>query len=77
MLVISQSEGEVLEIGPDVRIHIRRVRGRWVRLCIEAPREVEIRRVSRNDQGDEPSLPEPVGTAPEPTVVRRRRPAEL
>ena len=68
MLVISQSEGEILEIGDSVRIHIRRVRGRWVRLCIEAPREVEIRRVPRPEGLEE----EPSGTAEVPVVALRR-----
>ena len=56
MLVLTHKEGEVLEIGSDIRIHVKRIKGNWVRLSIEAPREVPLRRLSaaevakRNDQ---------------------------
>lgn len=68
MLVISQQEGEILEIGEDVRILIRECRGGWVRLAVDAPRDVAVRRV----QADEPSdrEEESVGAV----VSRRRRP---
>ena len=46
MLVLTHKEGEVLEIGTDIRIHVKRIKGNWVRLCIEAPREVPLRRLS-------------------------------
>ena len=46
MLVLTHKEGEVLEIGSDVRIHVKRIKGNWVRLCIEAPRDVPLRRLS-------------------------------
>lgn len=45
MLVMTHREGEVLEIGPDVRVYIKRVKGNWVRLGIEAPKEVSLNRV--------------------------------
>ena len=45
MLVLTQKEGEILQVGDDVRIYIKRVKGNWVRLCIDAPREVEIQRI--------------------------------
>jgi len=45
MLVMTHREGEVLEIGPDVRVYIKRVRGNWVRLGIEAPKDVKLNRV--------------------------------
>ncbi|MFZ5477816.1 MAG: carbon storage regulator [Myxococcota bacterium] len=64
MLVISHQEGDILQIGDDVRIMVRQVKGGWVRLCIDAPREVQITRVT--------SQP-PAVQAEEPTVVRRRR----
>ena len=56
MLVLTQKEGEVLQVGPDVRILIKRVKGNWVRLCIEAPRDVVLQRHA----------------APEPEVVYQR-----
>jgi len=45
MLVLTQKEGEVLQLGDDIRIYIKRVKGNMVRLCIDAPREVAIVRV--------------------------------
>jgi carbon storage regulator len=45
MLVLTQKEGEALQVGSDVRIYIKRVRGNWVRLCIDAPREVALQRI--------------------------------
>lgn len=45
MLVLTQKEGEILQVGDDVRIYIKRIKGNWVRLCIDAPRHVELRRI--------------------------------
>ena len=45
MLVLTQKEGEVLQLGDDIRIYIKKVKGNMVRLCIDAPREVPILRV--------------------------------
>lgn len=80
MLVITQQEGEILEIGDNVRILIRRVRGGWVRMAIDAPREVVIRRVrvaadaavAVGDDSDKPEIPPPL--TPANVVTRRRRP---
>jgi len=46
MLVLTQKEGEILQIGDDIFIHIKRVKGNWVRLCIDAPREVALQRIA-------------------------------
>ncbi len=51
MLVLTQKEGEVLQIGDDVRIYIKRVKGNMVRLCIDAPREIPILRVPQGNSG--------------------------
>lgn len=53
MLVMTHREGEVLEIGPDIRVYIKRVKGNWVRLGIEAPKAVSLNRV-RVDAEDTP-----------------------
>ena len=45
MLVLTQKEGEILQIGDDIRIYIKRVKGNWVSLCIDAPREVALLRI--------------------------------
>jgi len=45
MLVLTQKEGEILQIGDNVKIYIKRVKGNWVRLCIDAPRAVVLLRI--------------------------------
>ena len=52
MLVMTHREGEVLEIGPDIRVYIKRVKGNWVLLGIEAPKEIALHRV-RAERVDE------------------------
>ena len=52
MLVLTQKEGEVLQIGDDIRIYIKRVKGNWVRLCIDAPREVALLRIPADKARD-------------------------
>lgn len=69
MLVIAQQEGGILQIGPDIRIMIRRVKGGWVRLCIDAPREVLIQRI----EPPEVEVPAPADVS---TVRRRRVPRQ-
>ena len=49
MLVLTHKEGEVLQIGDDIRIHVKRIKGNWVRLCIDAPRNVELRSLSAQE----------------------------
>ncbi len=49
MLVLTQKEGEVLQVGPDVRIYIKRIKGNWVRLCIDAPRDVHLQRIPAHE----------------------------
>ncbi len=68
MLVLTQREGEVLQVGEDVRIHIKRIRGNWVRLCIDAPREVSLERIAAPgvEEAPEPARP---GSAM-PDVIR-------
>ncbi len=58
MLVLTQKEGEILQIGDNVKIYIKRVKGNWVRLCIDAPREITLLRipvekVPRGEEGPE------------------------
>ena len=53
MLVLTHKEGEVLQIGDDIRIHVKRIKGNWVRLCIDAPRNVELRRLSATEVEEE------------------------
>jgi carbon storage regulator len=44
MLILSRREGEALVIGTDVTIVILGVRGRQVRVGIDAPQSINIRR---------------------------------
>ena len=53
MLVMTHREGEVLEIGPDMRGYIKRVRGNWGRIGIDAPKDVKLNRV-RAEREDGP-----------------------
>jgi carbon storage regulator CsrA len=46
MLVITHQEGDVLKIGEDIRVLVRRARGGWVRLAIDAPRSVKLERIA-------------------------------
>lgn len=71
MLVLTQKEGEILQVGDDVRIYIKRIKGNWVRLCIDAPKQVELKRIPAPKLGarDEMSEEEPMAT-PEPRVLR-------
>ena len=62
MLVLTHKEGEVLEIGPDIRIHVKRIKGNWVRLCIDAPRDVVLRRIPVEGAEEEPPGQADLGT---------------
>ena len=67
MLVLTQKEGEILQVGDDVRIYIKRIKGNWVRLCIDAPRNIELKRIPapRRDEDNE--------EREQPRFVRMRR----
>lgn len=52
MLVITAQEGDAIEVGADVRILIRRVKGGAVKLCIDAPRAIPIQRVAAPEGGE-------------------------
>ncbi len=45
MLVLTQKDGDVIEIGEGIRVMVCQTRRGAVRIAIEAPREIEIRRV--------------------------------
>ena len=44
MLVLTRKAGECICIGDDVEVRIVSVRGKKVRIAIEAPREMSVRR---------------------------------
>ena len=47
MLVLSRKKGEVVVIGPDIRVIVLEVTGDTARLGLEAPRSVVIQREER------------------------------
>ncbi len=55
MLVISQKEGEKLVLSSGITISILEVKSGKVRLGIEAPRDVEIRRVPQKENTSDKS----------------------
>ena len=69
MLVLTQKEGEILQIGEDVRIYIKRVKGNWVRLCIDAPPEVNLERIAAPEAAEAPEPARPQKTLM-PDVIR-------
>ncbi len=74
MLVLTQREGEVLEVGDSVRIHIKRIKGNWVRLCIDAPPEISLQRIAVTPEVVD-DAPAPASMGPNVQVIRlpRRR----
>jgi carbon storage regulator CsrA len=67
MLVLTRKHQEKIQIGENVTITILKVKGRTVRLGIEAPRQVKVVR------GELPRMPgEDVGSS---TVMTDRQPA--
>jgi carbon storage regulator CsrA len=46
MLVLTLPEGEIVQIGPEVRILVSKVQGGRVTIAFDAPRNVEIQRLS-------------------------------
>jgi carbon storage regulator CsrA len=65
-------EDEVLRIGDNVSILVRRVKGGWVRLCIDAPREIPVLRIPVAPAAEDA---EGVARSEVRDVIMRRRPA--
>lgn len=51
MLVLTRKEGQKLFIGKDVVVHVHSVKGKQVRLAIEAPKNYVITRQEVKDKG--------------------------
>ena len=46
MLVMKVQRDDMVTIGDDIRIYVRQVSGGGVKLCIDAPREIEVTRLA-------------------------------
>jgi carbon storage regulator CsrA len=60
MLVLARKAQETIQIGDDITISIVRIKGRTVRVGIEAPEDLRVIRgelASRNDDGNKPDDP--------------------
>ena len=69
MLVLSRKKSESIRIGDEIRIKVIDVRGKTVRIGIEAPDHVSILRAELVPGSVEVSLPcEPVASEPVPAV---------
>jgi len=51
MLVLSRRVGEKIWIGDDVQVVVIAIRGNTVRLGIEAPRDIHVRRDELSKEG--------------------------
>ena len=62
MLVLSRRSGEVVTIGPEIRVIVLEVQGNRVKLGIEAPRELPVHREETQQRA--------AGIAPRPWMHR-------
>jgi carbon storage regulator len=55
MLILTRKQGESITIGDDIRITILDVKGKYVRVGVEAPRELAVHRqeIVPEDKGHE------------------------
>lgn len=54
MLVLSRKEGEEIVIGDDIRVTISKISGSRIRVAIDAPDQVSIRRGELEFHGAQP-----------------------
>ncbi len=82
MLVLARRTNEAIQIGPNITITVLRVKGKGVKLGIEAPADVAVLRAELLVRsGEPPSRPKPPSAQPEsgggaksPAEKRRRVP---
>lgn len=83
MLTLTRKSGECIRIGDEIRIVIREVRGRQVRVGIEAPGDVKIHREEvylrirdENSRAAGPGAPDIEALAALVEAARRKKMAE-
>ena len=69
MLVLTLPEGEIVQIGPEVRIFVSKIQGGRVTIAFDAPRNVDIQRLSPR----EPAAEGYAAGAPEVVLRPRKR----
>ena len=57
MLILSRREGEILKIGDAISITVLRVKGKQVRLGVNAPKDVAVQREEIAEPGNPAPLP--------------------
>jgi sRNA-binding carbon storage regulator CsrA len=70
MLVLDLPESDIIQLGPDIRILVRRVHGGRVSLAIDAPRHIQNQRIPMTQEApleSQSDMPQ--------VVLRRRRAA--
>lgn len=50
MLILTRKEGQSLKIGEDISVTVTQIRGKQVRIGIEAPTDVPIHREEAKDK---------------------------
>ena len=55
MLILTRKQGESITIGDDIRVTILDVKGKYVRVGVEAPRELAVHRqeIIPEDKGND------------------------
>jgi carbon storage regulator len=80
MLVLSRRVGDSVVIGDDVVVTVLEVRGDVVRIGVDAPREVAVRRkellTELADSNRAAASPDPAAIDDLSKLVRHRRPAD-
>jgi carbon storage regulator len=67
MLLLARKAGQSLVIDGNIRVTVDRIRGRVVRLKVEAPREI---RVDREEVWNRRASEKPIRSGKQNTVVR-------
>ena len=57
MLVLTRKVNETIQIGDDIVITVVKIRGNWVKLSIDAPRDVPVHRGEVKERIDREQSP--------------------